>query len=111
MIRDVFPEPIASLPEADVPVSGVKAYLSQSETHQILFMTFEKEVDVPVHSHESQWGVVIDGMMELEIDGQRRILTRGDHYFIPAGANHSARISAGYADVTFFNQPNRYTAK
>ena len=36
-----FPEPITKLPEADIPLAGLKAYLSQSDRHQVLFMQFE----------------------------------------------------------------------
>ena len=36
-MRSIFPEPIQNLPRADIPLKGLKAYLSQSETHQILF--------------------------------------------------------------------------
>ena len=42
-----FPPPIKNLPEADIPIEGVKAYLSQAEGHQILFMEFEKDVELP----------------------------------------------------------------
>jgi hypothetical protein len=37
-MTEVFPEPIRNLPEADIPLSGIKAYLSQAENHQITFM-------------------------------------------------------------------------
>ena len=47
----IFPEPIQSLPEADIPLEGIKAYLSQAKTHQIIFMEFEKDVELPEHSH------------------------------------------------------------
>jgi hypothetical protein len=87
----VFPEPIKSLPEADIPLDGVTAYLSQSNTHQILFMVFDKNVDLPEH--------------------EKRCFTKGDRYYIPAGVKHSGKIYAGYADVTFFNEPNRYSSK
>jgi len=108
---EVFPEPIRNLPEADVPLKGVKAYLSQSENHQIIFMEFDKEVEAPEHSHESQWGVVLEGKIDLVVDGVKRTYSKGEHYFIPKGVKHKARIYAGYADITFFNQKDRYKAK
>jgi uncharacterized protein (UPF0254 family) len=37
----IFPDPIKKLPEPDIPLDGIKAYLSQSDTHQIILM--EKE--------------------------------------------------------------------
>ena len=107
----VFPEPITNLPEADIPLMGVTAYLSQADTHQILFMQFEKDVDVPEHSHAAQVGIVLEGKIELVIGGEKRCFTKGDRYYIPAGVKHSGRVYGGYADVTFFNEPNRYSSK
>jgi quercetin dioxygenase-like cupin family protein len=107
----IFPAPIQKLPLTDIPIPGVKAYLSQAETHQILFMEFSEDIEVPEHSHESQWGIVLEGKIELTIDGVHHVFEKGDNYFIPAGVVHSAKIYAGYADVTFFNQPDRYQKK
>ncbi len=107
----VFPDPIAKLPEADVPIDGVRAYLSQSDGHQIIFMEFSKDVSVPPHAHESQWAVVLEGRVDLTIGGEQRTMTKGDQYFVPRGVTHSARIYAGYADVTFFDQKDRYRRK
>lgn len=108
---EVFPEPIRKLPQADVPLEGVTAYLSQSENHQILFMEFRKDVEVPEHSHESQWGIVLEGRIDLVIDGVKHRYSRGDRYFIPQGIKHAAKIYAGYVDITFFNQKDRYSTK
>ena len=108
---DIFPEPINRLPRADIPLSGVSAYLSQADTHQIIFLEFSEDVDLPEHSHESQWGVVLDGQIDLTIGGVTRTYERGDRYFIPSGVTHSGKISSGYAEITFFDQPDRYQSK
>jgi len=108
---EIFPKPIRNLPEADIPLEGLKAYLSQSDDHQILFMQFDEDVEIPEHSHESQWGVVLEGRIDLAIEGTRRTYTKGERVFIPKGAKHSARIYAGYADISFFNQKDRYKTK
>ncbi len=110
-MSEVFPEPIKSLPEADIPLSGLKAYLSQAENHQILFMQFSEDAEVPEHSHESQWGVVLQGKIDLTIDGVERTYSKGDCVFITKGAKHSAKVYAGYADISFFNQKDRYKPK
>ncbi len=107
----VFPEPIKNLPEADIPLVGVTAYLSQSDTHQIVFMEFEKDVELPEHSHAAQIGIVLEGKIELVIAGEKQCFTKADRYYTPAGTKHSGNIYAGYADVTFFNEPNRYSSK
>ena len=107
----VFPKPITDLPRADIPLGGVEAYLSQSEGHQILFMEFREEVELPEHAHESQWGIVLEGRIDIVIDGEKRTYSKGDRYFISRGVPHSGRVYAGYTDVTFFNQPDRFKAK
>ena len=33
-MSEIFPEPIRNLPEADIPLSRIKAYLSQAKNHQ-----------------------------------------------------------------------------
>ena len=50
-MTQVFPEPIRNLPEADIPLDGITAYLPQSDTHQILSMEFEKDANLPEHAH------------------------------------------------------------
>jgi len=107
----IFPEPIESLPKADIPLDGVTAYVSQSDTHQILFMKFAKDVNLPEHFHEAQIGFVLEGKIDLIINGEAHRFTKGDRYYIPAGVKHSGKIYAGYADITFFNEPKRYSAK
>jgi quercetin dioxygenase-like cupin family protein len=110
-MSEIFPEPIRSLPQADIPLSGLRAYLSQAENHQILFMEFTEDVEVRQHSHEAQWGVVLAGKIDLTIDGVERTYTKGDRVYIPEGVRHSAKIHAGYADVSYFNQKDRYKPK
>lgn len=107
----VFPKTITGLPEAAVPFAGVRAWLSQGDDHQIVFMEFERDVVVPAHAHGEQWAVVVAGRIELTIGGRTRVYAAGDSYFVPAGVEHSARVSAGYADVTFFADRARYAAK
>ena len=107
----IFPQPIKNLPEADIPINGIKAYLSQSNTHQIIFMEFENNANLPEHSHAAQIGIVLEGKIELVIDGKEQCFTKGDRYYIPKGIKHSGKIYAGYADITFFNEPHRYTKK
>ncbi len=109
--ENFFPETISDLPEADIPIEGLRSYLFQGENQQFVFMSFENDVEVPEHSHEAQWGVVLDGEVELTIVGKKHTLTKGDTYFIGKDAKHSAKIKKGYKDLTLFNQKDRYKAK
>ena len=107
-MSSIFPEPIINLPRADIPLEGVKAYLSQGENEQIIFMEFEKDVDLPEHSHESQWEVVLEGKVDLVVMDSKHTFSKGQRFFIPKGAKHSAKIYAGYTSIAFFNQKDRY---
>jgi len=110
-MSNIFPEPITNFPKVDMPFSNYEAYLSQGENHQIIFMHFNEDIDLPEHSHESQWGIVLEGKIQLTIDDKTNIYTKGDRYFIEKGIKHSGKIFAGYADMTFFNQKDRYSTK
>lgn len=107
----IFPEPILNLPEADIQLEGIKAYLSQGDKHQIIFMEFSEDVELPEHAHAGQWGVVLSGKIDLTIGGTKRIFTKGDCYYIPEQVNHFGKIYAGYADMTYFDQAGRYKIK
>ncbi len=107
-----FPEIISRHPAADLGLEGVESYLVEASEQQLVFMSFHRDVEVPEDAHEAQWGVVLDGEMELTVEvGERRSLRRGDSYFLPAGVRHSARIRNGYKDVTLFDQKDRYAAR
>lgn len=109
--ENFFPEIITNLPEADIPIEGLHFFLFQGVKQQFVFMSFENDVEVPEHSHEAQWGVVLDGEIELTIDGRKYTFKKGDTYFIPKDVKHSAKIRKGYKDLTLFNQKDRYKAK
>ena len=111
IMPSIFPEPILNLPEADIPLNGVKAHLFQGENYQIIFMEFEKDADVPEHSHESQWEIVLDGKVDYYENGVKHTYVRGDRFYIPAGTKHYAKVYAGYAAMAFFNQKERYKKK
>ncbi len=110
-MKNIFPPPIKALPEADIPIDGIKAYLSQAADHQLIFMQFEKDVDLPEHSHAAQVGFVLSGKIEMTIDGVKREYSKGDIYHIPENVKHSGKVYAGYADITFFDEANRYKEK
>lgn len=110
-MESIFDEPILKLPQADVPMKGAYSYLSQSNDHQIIFMEFQEDIDLPEHSHATQIGFVLEGRIDLIMEGVEYTYQKGDRYYIPEGVKHSGRIYAGYADVTFFGQKDRYSIK
>lgn len=107
-----FPEVIALLPEADIQIKGVRAWILQGEKHQLVFFEMEPSAQVPEHSHDyAQWGIMIKGKMELVIEGKPRICEKGDEYVIPAKAKHYAKFLERSRVIDFFSERSRYRPK
>ena len=106
-----FHEIIKKLPEADISFRGVKGWISQGPAHQVAFLEIEPIGRVPEHSHGAQWGIVVEGEMELTIDGHTRRYRNGDSYFIPAGVIHSANFRKKTLAIDFFDETERYPLK
>ncbi|MGA9118037.1 MAG: cupin domain-containing protein, partial [Bacteroidota bacterium] len=111
VISSKWPEFVRALPEADLPFDGLRGWLLQSESGQVLFMEADVEVIVPQHSHGNQWGVVIDGKIDLTIGEETRTYASGETYVIPNGTPHSARIHPGFRAIDYFVDPARYRAR
>lgn len=107
----IFPSSILELPKVDIEIDGLNAFLSQGSDHQILFMEFSKDTQIPEHSHSSQYGIVLEGKIDVTIDGETKEYKKGDRYFIPEGVKHSVKIYPGYSDITFFGQKDRYSIR
>ena len=111
MTNEFYPKMITDLPEADIPFRGVQGWLLQGIGEQVVFFDIEPIGEVSEHSHGEQWGFVIEGEMELTINGVKKVYRKGDHYHIPAGAPHSAVFKTQAKVVDVFADMNRYRAK
>ena len=110
-MNPTFPEIITRLPMADIRFKGIRGWISQSEDHQIVFMEIEPIGEVAPHSHGAQWGIVVEGEMQLTIGGITKTYHKGDHYYIPEQAVHSAIFNKKTWVVDFFADKERYRSK
>jgi len=56
------------------------------------YVTFGPDRGFPTHDHpEEQFGLVLEGEMELTIGDETRLLLKGDLYVIPPDVPHSGR--------------------
>ena len=106
-----YPEMITNLPLADIPFDGVRGWLSQAENHQIVFFDIQPIGEVPPHSHGAQWGIMVEGEMELTIGGETKRYKPGENYYIPAGVTHSAKFLSHVRVIDMFADKDRYKAK
>jgi len=110
-IKNPFPDMIKNLPEADIDFKGIRGWISQAKDHQIVFFDIKPIGEVREHSHGAQWGIVIEGEMELTINGNTKTYKKGDFYYIPDGAVHSAVFKRRTWALDFFADKDRYKAK
>lgn len=103
-----FPDFVRNLPRADIPLEDVDAWILQGSESQVLLLEVDEEQHLPVHTHGDQWGIVIEGEMELTVEGKTEMYRRGDSYFIPAGAAHSAVLRKGFRALDIFADKDRY---
>ena len=106
-----FPDFIEKLPEADVPVPGVQAFLLQASHHQIAFLKSDTDMTMPEHSHAARLEIPLEGMAEVVIGGQVKAYGPGEPIYVPAGVAHSGKVKAPYASVIIFDSADRYRLK
>lgn len=106
-----YPEFIKNLPQADLPMPGITAHLLSGEKGQAVFFELPAGAEVPPHSHGAQWGMVIEGSIQLTIGGETRIYRKGDSYVIGDGEEHSAVVKEPSRVIDVFADNDRYKAK
>ncbi len=110
-VRFLYEEMLKNLPEADIPFEGLKGWILQGENHQIVFFDIEPIGKVNEHKHGAQWGMVIEGEIELTIGGVTRTYKDGDCYSIPEQVVHSAVFKKRTRVMDFFADKDRYRSK
>jgi quercetin dioxygenase-like cupin family protein len=111
MSQAAYPEFITRLPEVDLPIDGVRGWLAQARDHQVVFFDIDPIGAVPMHTHGDQWGIVVEGEMELTIGGETKRYGPGDSYYIPAGVEHGAKFLSHFRTIDVFGEPDRYKVK
>ena len=108
-----YPDFISAFPGIDVPFPEdvVQTAVVRSDAGLVAFFTFLKDMELPVHSHGAQWGTVVEGEIELTIDGATEVCRPGDSYSIPSGVEHGAMIKAGTRVIDVFEEADRYPIK
>ncbi|MDH3889580.1 MAG: cupin domain-containing protein [candidate division Zixibacteria bacterium] len=106
-----FSDLIRSAPELDVPIDGVRGWVIGNDTHQVVFFDIQPGVEVPLHSHCAQWGMVVEGEMTLTIGDETHTYGPGAWYVIPEGTMHGAKVAKRMSVIDIFDAPDRYKTK
>ena len=103
-----LPDEIKANSEITVPVDGIRGWKVGGTDGLVVFFEIQPGSVLPEHAHCFQWGIVIDGEIELTIGGETRTYVKGDSYNVPEGVTHSAVIPNGCVAMDYFADPNRY---
>lgn len=80
------------------PIDGVQVKSVHLDNLMLTWMEFREGAELPEHSHpHEQITLVVEGKIELTVDGTRSILEKGGVGVVPSGVTHSARIIEGPA--------------
>jgi quercetin dioxygenase-like cupin family protein len=96
----------------NVPVQtlapGVRLRTPYGERIMLSLVELDEGAVVPPHSHpHEQAGIVLEGMLELTIDGHARTLKAGEAYIAAGNVTHSARSVGGSCKVLDVFSPIR----
>ena len=65
--------------------------LAQSQSMMLCEFRFDAYVTIPIHSHpHEQVGYLVEGRVEMTIDGEKYVIQKGDSYCAPANVPHGA---------------------
>jgi quercetin dioxygenase-like cupin family protein len=90
-------------------VPGLEFQPVVGENVMVNFVRFAPHTEAPLHWHdEEQISFVIEGEMEFEVGGQKRVVRRGEAIVIPPNVPHGARTYEGTClEVDVFHPPRR----
>lgn len=78
--------------EAKLPLPGWEGRFFHSECFTLAYYTITAGAEIHEHEHDNEevWSVV-EGELEMTLEGERRVLGPGAAAVIPPNARHSAR--------------------
>jgi quercetin dioxygenase-like cupin family protein len=98
---------LEGLPERQM-MPGVHLRILAGDALMFSIVRFDPHATVPTHQHpHEQIGFVLEGELDLWVNGARRTLSRGDLYTIPGNVPHGAETHAGTCTVVDVFHPLR----
>jgi unsaturated pyranuronate lyase len=80
--------------------------LAQSQAMMICEFKFDAQVTIPIHTHpHDQVGYLVEGHVEMTIDGKKFDLVKGDSYSAPSNVPHGVFTLEPSIIVDTFSPP------
>ena len=94
--------------EPKSPAEGVEMRIIPGEKMTLVFFSLAPNAIVPEHSHpHEQIGTVLKGSVELNIAGEKKLVSAGGAYHIPGDVIHSGQNQDCPAEVIEVFAPAR----
>jgi quercetin dioxygenase-like cupin family protein len=73
-------------------IPGFRAVFVHTDSMTLAYWTVQSGAEMPIHSHpHEQVANVLEGEFELELEGERKLLSPGMAALIPSNAPHGGR--------------------
>ena len=69
--------------------------LNEASTVKVIVIEPDSRLSLQRHQHRSELWQVLDGPVDIEVDGRSWTATAGEHVWVPQGAVHRMGNSAG----------------
>lgn len=103
-----FPKTVDKLKTGHLTSDTILCKFVQGDKSQVVFLEYKEDFHLPEHSHTDEFGVVVNGVLELTMDGETKNYYKGDMFYIPNGTIHSAWFKNEFAAMIYFDEPNRF---
>jgi quercetin dioxygenase-like cupin family protein len=85
---------------------GIVARIDHTDSMTVMHVTLEEDAILPEHHHpQEQWTNVIEGQLEMTIDGKTSVLEKGMVAKLLPNVPHSARALTRFIAIDVFTPP------
>lgn len=97
-----FPASIRTLPKT--ALQNATVFVHDGGATQVLFIEApsDQEVVVPTHTHDVEWGFVVEGEIVMDLNGREERHPAGSQHWIPKDLPHSFKFAPGTMSVHYF---------
>ena len=74
----MFHEIIKKVPSRNYGIEGLEVHVDHTSTGTVYFVSAEKEVAFPEHSHTAQWTIVVSSECTFSANGESKVYSAGE---------------------------------
>ncbi|MEZ0075395.1 cupin domain-containing protein [Planotetraspora sp. GP83] len=103
-----YPEFFDKMSKLNVP-DGVRAWVMSDRAQVVFYELPEGSPPADEQTEGAEWGLIVEGKVEITMNGETRTYGKGDTYYIPGGVPHRVVNHPGVVGIDVFERPDRFT--